>query len=50
LEMDAKYFEERTGIPTLKIEAPAVPKQNEPQKLNLSEKVQNRIKNFYAKG
>jgi len=45
LEMDAKYFEERTGIPTLKIEAPAVPKQNEPQKF--SAKIKNKLDEFY---
>jgi hypothetical protein len=45
LEMDAKYFEERTGIPTLKVEAPAVPKQNEPQKF--SAKIKNKLDEFY---
>jgi len=38
LQMDAKYFEERTGIPTMKIEAPVLPAPT---------KIQNKLKQFY---
>lgn len=44
LEMDAAYFEERTGIPTQKVIAPVLPA---PSKLNA--RIKNSLNKFYAK-
>ncbi len=51
LKMDAKYFEERTGITTGEIEAPEPDDDDDledPDKLEEIKKVQNRLKHLYS--
>jgi hypothetical protein len=48
LKMDAKYFEERTGIKTTELEEPApVPPLQLPKKNPLTEKVKNKLEQLY---
>lgn len=45
LQMDAKYFEERTGIPTEKVEKQPAPTDSK----KLTENIQNRLNSIYNK-
>jgi hypothetical protein len=49
LEMDPKYFEERTGIPTKKMELPPMPMPGQPRPgaKPLKTKTKNRLNNLY---